>query len=237
MISRKQRHHNGFTMIELLLSLAIFAMLGMATYSVLNNTIRGKEVIESQTAKLVALQRGMMFIENDLRQVAQRKVRISGEAPTDQFFVAQPYLFDSDDMGFAFVRDGWTNPAMMLPRSEMQVVAYRIKETRLERLYFNFVDADVGTEPRVQIILDDISELELAFWFIGDEDGEWQTDIEDKALPTLVKLSLVSKVFGKLERVFELIEVTEPVDASSGAVTTPTPNGSRALDSAEGDND
>lgn len=206
---------SGFTLIELLLSLAIFGMLGMATYSVLNNTIKGKEAIEYQTDQLVALQRGMLFIENDLRQIAQRKVRIAGEEPSKQYFIAEPYLFDSDELGLAFVRDGWTNPAMMLPRSEMQVVAYRVKESVLERLYFNFVDADVGVEPRVQPIFEGVSELELSYRFKATNENTWQTEIEENALPKLIKISFVSEAFGRIERVFPVIEKTQAVAQST----------------------
>ena len=39
---------NGFTLIEVLLSLMIFAMLGMAIYSVLTNTIKGHETVQNQ---------------------------------------------------------------------------------------------------------------------------------------------------------------------------------------------
>ena len=212
-LSTKQK---GFTLIELLLSLAIFGMLGMATYSVLNNTIKGKEVIESQSKNLVSLQRGMMFIENDFRQLAQRKVRVQGEEPADKFFIAEPYLFDSEELGFAFVRDGWTNPAMMLPRSEMQVVIYRLREQVLERLYFNYVDADVGTEPRVQPILTGVSELELSYAFDNASQIEWEEEIEDNKLPKLIKLRFVSEAFGQIERVFDTIEVT-------GNVAQPAP--------------
>lgn len=218
---RKGFSQRGFTLIELLLSLAIFGMLGMATYSVLNNTIAGKEAIQSQTKQLVELQRGMMFIENDFRQLAQRKVRIAGEEPTDQYFIAEPYLFDSEELGFAFVRDGWTNPAMMLPRSEMQVVIYRVRENVLERLYFNYVDADVGTEPRIQPILKGISELEISYVFDSANDLEWEVEIEGKQLPKLIKLKFLSDTFGQVERVFEVVEKTEMVQQPQSGPSSP----------------
>ena len=43
----------GFTLIEVLLSLMIFAMLGMAIYSVLSNTIQGHETLQSQNSFMI----------------------------------------------------------------------------------------------------------------------------------------------------------------------------------------
>ena len=109
----------GFTLLEVLVSLAIFAMLGIATYSVVNTTVNGHEAVINQNKQLTDLQRAFTIIENDFTQLAQRKVRLNGEDANDSFFHVSDYMFDSESVGFAFVRDGWTNPAMVLPRSEL----------------------------------------------------------------------------------------------------------------------
>ncbi len=223
MISVRNR---GFTLIEMLLSLAIFAMLGVATYSVLNTTISGKDHIESQTEQLTNIQRAMMFIENDLQQVVQRKIRLNGEPPVDKYFIAQPYLLDSEELGFAFIRDGWINPAMILPRSELQAVGYRVYEGKLQRLYFNFVDADTGEEPRIQNLIDGVSDLRLSYFY----DNQWQDDLPDSGLPTLIKLTFVTEAFGDIERMFAFVEKTAKV--------TPIPSGANsANDDVDSSND
>lgn len=195
----------GFTLLEMLLALVVFAMLGMATYSVLHNTVNSHEIIKLRNEQLTELQRAFVIIESDFVQLAQRKARVNGEEPNEALFIAQEYLFESEGIGFAFVRDGWTNPAMVLPRSEMQPVIYRLFEGQLQRLYFNFVDANFGAEPRIQPLLSEVESMTLEYF-----DGkEWQESLTEKSLPPLVKLIIESKVYGKIERIFPLITKTQ----------------------------
>lgn len=195
----------GFTLLEMLLSLMVFAMLGMATYTILNNTVNSHEAIKERNEQLTELQRAFIIIESDFVQLAQRKARVNGEEPLDKFFIAQEYLYDSEGIGFAFVRDGWTNPVMILPRSELQPVIYRLMEGRLERLYFNFVDPTFGAEPRVQPLLSDVESMSLAFF-----DGkDWQESLDDIDLPSLIKLEVESRVYGRIERIFPIINKTQ----------------------------
>ncbi len=217
----KNKRQLGFTLIEMLLSLAIFAMIGMATYSVLNTTISSKDSIENQADQLKDMQRAMLILENDFQQITQRKIRLNGESPLDNFFIAEPYLLDSEELGFAFVRDGWTNPVMILPRSEMQAVGYRLKEGNLERLYFNYVDADSATEPRIQILIRGVTELSLSYYY----EKEWQEELPDSGLPLLIKLIVVTETYKEIERVFSLVSLTEKINVSGqGANPGTAPN-------------
>lgn len=195
----------GFTLLEMLLSLLVFAMLGIATYTVLNNTVNGHEAIKLRNQQLTDLQRAFVIIESDFVQLAQRQMRLDGEQPQKKFFVAQEYLLESEGVGIAFVRDGWTNPAMVLPRSELQPVVYRLFEGQLQRLYFNFVDANFGAEPRIQPLLNDVESLAIEYF-----DGkEWQSSQSTEDLPSLVKVIIETKVYGKIERVFSFISKTQ----------------------------
>ena len=193
----------GFTLIEMLLSLAIFGMLGLATHSVLNSTMLARDAVVAQNDSLTSIQRAFTILESDFVQLAQRHARIDGEAPSEKLFHAEEYLFDSENIGFAFVKDGWTNPAMVLPRSEMQPVAYRLIEGNLQRLYFNFVDSDIGTEPRVQPMMEGIESITLDYFY----DKEWKKELPENGLPKLIKFTLVTKTYGEISRTFPLIDV------------------------------
>jgi general secretion pathway protein J len=207
MFIKKTSAVNGFTLLEMLVSLAIFAMLGLATYTVVNTTVNGHEAVLNQNTQLTNLQRAFVIMENDLTQLTQRKVRINGEEANDSFFHVSDYLFESESIGFAFVRDGWTNPAMVLPRSELQLVAYRLVERRLERLYFNFVDNEMGTEPKVQVLINDIESMTLSYFI----DQAWTEELAQGELPLAIKLSLETDTFGLIERNFLIIKKTEVV--------------------------
>jgi len=210
MFIKKTSAVNGFTLLEMLVSLAIFAMLGLATYTVVNTTVNGHEAVLNQNTQLTNLQRAFVIVENDLTQLTQRKVRINGEEANDSFFHVSDYLFESESIGFAFVRDGWTNPAMVLPRSELQLVAYRLVERRLERLYFNFVDNEMGTEPKVQVLINDIESMTLSYFI----DQAWTEELAQGELPLAIKLSLETDTFGLIERNFLIIKKTEVVKAT-----------------------
>lgn len=211
-ISLNNKRQQGFTLLEMLLALMIFAMLGVSTYTVLNNTIEGRDILRHQNEQLTQLQRVMTIIESDFYQLAQRHARLNGEEPSKQVLHVAEYMFDSEGVGFAFVRDGWTNPAMVLPRSELQPVAYRLVEGNLERLYFNFVDADTGTEPRVQPMMEGVEEMHLEFYV----EQEWKKELPENGLPKLIKFTLVTETFGEITRLFPLIDLVKSQTQVSG---------------------
>lgn len=195
----------GFTLIEVLLSLMVFAMLGMAIYSVISNTIKGHETVQSQNSTLTQLQRTFTMMEADLVQMAQRQIRIDGEQPVRVFLRSGEFMFDSESIGFGLVRDGWTNPGMVLPRSELQPIAYRVIENKLQRLYFNFVDNELGTEPRIQEVMSGVSAIELKYF----AKGEWFDNLTEDRIPRLIKIGLQTDAYGLVERTFPVVAVTQ----------------------------
>ena len=195
----------GFTLIEVLLSLMVFAMLGLAIYSVLSNTIKGHETVQSQNNTLTALQRTFAMMEADIVQMSQRQVRVDGEEPQKVFLRSGEYMFDSESIGFGFVRDGWTNPGLVLPRSELQQVAYRVIENKLQRLYFNFVDHESGTEPKVQNLVLGVSAIQLQY-FANDE---WVDELDAEHIPSLLKVGIETETYGLIERTFPLIATVQ----------------------------
>ena len=69
----------GFTLIEILIAMAIFTLIGLASTGLLTTVIDSNDISEERFAKLQLLQRAMITIERDLQQAVPRAVRINGE--------------------------------------------------------------------------------------------------------------------------------------------------------------
>lgn len=190
----------GFTFIEMLLAAAIFALVGLASVAVLSSVTQSDELSRQASERLVQLQRTMLMLERDFMQISVRHVRIDGEAPSKFRLYGEKFLFDSEDHGVSFTRQGWRNPAMILPRSEIQTVAYRLQEGTLQRMFSLFPDAVTGTEPKVQLLQNGLTGFEVAYL----QGEEWQERWQDANFPKAVRITLTDESLGKLERIFLL---------------------------------
>lgn len=114
-----KRRAQGFTLIEMILAVAIFALISMASFQILSTVTESNSHSEEVIADLHGVERAFFWIERDFLQATKRKVRVDGEAPTDNVFVGGDLIMESQDGAVAFTHDGWRNPGMVLPRSEI----------------------------------------------------------------------------------------------------------------------
>lgn len=194
-VSRNQ----GFTLIEVLVAIAIFASLSVGAYQVLNQVQRSNEISMQRSERLKSLQRALVYLDNDFRQMALRQSRTNGEEPSPLLLQWKEYLLDSDSKGVMFVRSGWHNPQQQFPRGEVSKVGYRIKDNQLQRVWWRYVDTPVGQEGIVMPLLDEVEAFELRFF-----DGEqwlraWQSSY---TLPEAVAVELQLADYGKIERIY-----------------------------------
>lgn len=82
----------GFTLIEVLVSIAIFATLSMAAYQVVNQVQRSNELSAERSARLNQLQRSLVILDNDFRQMAVRQFRTDGEEASSKLVIVKEYL-------------------------------------------------------------------------------------------------------------------------------------------------
>lgn len=206
------QHSRGFTFIEMLLASAIFALVGLASVAVLQTVIRTDELSRESSKRLTQLQHSMLMLERDFMQISVRHVRLDGEAAQKNRLFGEKFLLDSEDHGVSFSRQGWRNPGMILPRSEIQTVAYRLQDGTLQRLFTLYPDAVTGTEPKVQLLLDGLSGFELHYL----QGEEWLERWQDANFPTAVRITLVDESLGKLERVLILPDANVAPAANGG---------------------
>lgn len=207
-MQKAQRHQQGFTLLEILIAMAIFTLIGLASTGLLTTVIDSNELSETRFNKLQALQRAMITIERDIQQAVPRPIRVEGEM--QEVAMAGGETAESDDDGIGFVRSGWHNPQLMLPRSTLQYVAYRLREEKLERLYSNYLDNVIGHEPKVRPLLENIESFKVEFIAPsnnseeGLKEDKWSDSYKGTALPRAVAVEFVSKDFGLIRREFAI---------------------------------
>lgn len=192
----------GFTLIEMMIAIAIFAMLSLGAYQVLQGVLHSDEISQERGLVLKKLQRAMLIVERDMQQMNARNNRSDDELTAMPLQVGK-FMFDSDDDGIAFVRSGWRNPLSQLPRASLQRVLYRLKDNNLERLSYVYLDPTIGEEPKTQIILRDVEKLSFEFYHAGKWTDVWT---DKKAIPAGIRMKLTLARFGDITRSFLLSE-------------------------------
>jgi general secretion pathway protein J len=194
---------NGFTLIEVLIAMAIFAILAMLAYGGLNAVIESKEQTEQALTRLRQLQLTMSKLQRDIGQVVARDGR-------DEFGGIL-YKFSSSadsDLLMEFTRNGWRNPAG-LTRSHLQRVGYRLDEDTLLRLSWPYVDRAQDSQAIETTLIDNIKDVKLRFY----DGNEWQDNWPDAQaltsgaevpLPKAVEITLQLNDWGSIMRIFRI---------------------------------
>lgn len=197
--SRQASRTQGFTLIEVLVAMAIFASLSVAAYQVLNQVQRSNALSEQRSARLGELQRSLVYLDNDFRQMALRQTRSGGDSPSSTLIAWQDNLLDSDEKGVMFARLGWFNPHQQFPRGEVTKVGYRIQDGVLQRIWWRYPDTPTGQAGIVMPLLDKVEQFDLRFFDGSEWQREWRASNQ---LPSAVALTLTLEDYGEIERIY-----------------------------------
>lgn len=195
----------AFTLIEILVAMAVFAMMAAMAYGTLNQTMLSAEFLNDRMDRLQALQRTMRLLADDMQQLVPRPVR---DELGDNF---RPALDTGFQTGYAveLTRGGWSNP-VTLPRSTLQRVAYRIEDDALVRYQWFTLDRTLSNAPQGVTLLDGVQGIEFRFM---QDNGEFTTQwpplnlqggAGDRLRPRAVEIVLRLDVEGELTRLIEV---------------------------------
>ena len=193
----KRYRQRGFTLIELLVSIAIFSLMTVVAYAGIGSIMSNDKISAEHEADLKRLQRVMLFIEKDLRQVSLR-ARNDGISSS---LLAPKLANDDTDTGFLeFTRAGNSNPTG-LKRSSLVRVRYSLEEEKLQRETWSLVDhSETDLEPVT--LMEGVSEVEISFLpDSGEEVDEWDADDE---LPIGIEITFTTERWGQIRRVIPL---------------------------------
>jgi general secretion pathway protein J len=196
------KNHGGFTLLELLVALAIFSLIAVMAYGGLETVLRQQARTEENAESLAALQKTYLIMQRDIEQAVPRSIR-------DEFGDPQAPLIGTSL--FQFTRGGWNNPANH-PRSTLQRVGYSLEDRQLIRYAWQVLDRAQDSAPTRQPLAADIESMQVRYL---DDAGNWQEQwpplpagSNPAATPTdfprAIEMTLKHARFGTLTWLFQL---------------------------------
>lgn len=218
----------GFTLIEILVVLAVSAAIAAMAYQGLVSASNGAERGREMMKQVNELDRVWQIIDSDMRHLLPPE-----QGPEPRIvFTAQSLQGDGSQRLMLFSRHNWFNP-MELPRSDLQQVSYRLEEGVLWRDYrpmhnFPFDEYEFEEQALQQEMLAGIEDVELRFLsesmiqrsgqsaLEGDDyTRDWAPVWPDpnlqtttgQGLPVAVQIRITVEGMGVSERLFEIVSL------------------------------
>lgn len=190
------RAQRGLTLIELMVALAIFAVLGVLSYRALAEVSTSRARLEAGFERWRSIGRAMQRIDADLLQVVSPAgIQLNGLIPTE----TPPALILGQQA------NGGGSELQLLRLDEargVRRVGYRLVEGRLEWLRWNGRDP-IG-EPQVDVLLNQVREVRWRFLLNNTRLDAWPGSERRRPLPDAVILEIDLPDTGVLTRMIAL---------------------------------
>jgi general secretion pathway protein J len=164
MTMRAERAGAGFTLIEVLLAVAIVALIAALGYRAVAALSDSETKLAAEATRWRTLDLFFARLEGDLRQAMPRPARLS-EAREP------PWVGAADAVGNSALVFSRAGPEFTLePRSAGQRLAYRYREGAVDVLYWASYDRPRGALPTAYTLLDGVARFHVAYL---TRDGAW----------------------------------------------------------------
>lgn len=145
----------GFTLIELMIALFIFAIIAMLAIRGLQNVSLAEHIIGDHADALARNQLNLIILQNDFNQIINRQI-------IDQNGQTIPALIGSENT-VEFTHAGYINPMAIATRSTLQRVAYFVADSDLIRKSWAQLDRTDQTPMQQMIILHHVKSLQFHY--------------------------------------------------------------------------
>ena len=192
----------GFTLFEMLVSVALVGLLTAFAYRGYDEVARAVATRDVSDARLAAVQRSLTFIASDLEQAQARPVREGYHGS------AEPALRGGGSPAvLEFTRAGW-RAAAGAGHGPLQRVAYALEDGKLVRSAWRVLDRAPDSVPARRVLLTGVSALDVRFLGAEDWITDWPASGDDgtgATLPRAVRIGFTVEGEGRIERVVELL--------------------------------
>ncbi len=174
----------GFTLIEVLIAVTIFAVMSAFAYRALSSILTARERVAEENQKWRGVATFFARLEMDLTNATARDIRNSNNLIESAFVGSQTFAKETEAQ-LMFTRMGLpgANGTLAAP----QRIGYRIKNGTIEELIWPVLDQAPRTVPSVYPLLTGVSAIKLRY--LG-QSNSWQ----DSWPPLNVGQGVIAKI-------------------------------------------
>ena len=197
----------GFTLLELMVAISIFAVVSLLSMGGLNSVLNTQEHTEKNMQRLTRFQMVFTIMSRELQQLADRPVR-------DEYGAIIDAISNETSDGIDGIEYTHQGRFTMDDNVSLQRVAYYLEDKQLVKKIWQVLDRVEDSKPVKQVLLDDISDLTFSFYSMqaGSADTlneiEWQDSPDDQHNSQLkaVKVAITTTDYDEIYRVFEVAQ-------------------------------
>ena len=199
------RRSQGFTLIEVLVAMSVFAVMTILAYMSLGQTLANADMLGDRMDRLQAIQRTMRYLSNDLSAASPRPIR----SELGDTYLPAVMVSAANEFVLAVTHGGWSNPAG-LPRSTQQRSVYLLEDGKLFRVYYNVLDSTYTNNALSTEILDGVESIEFRLLQDnGETTNQWpplgaQGLAAERMRPRAVEIILTLEGEGEIRRFIEV---------------------------------
>lgn len=196
------RQYKGFTLIEILIALTVFAIIATITSSTLYYAFTTRTRVNEQSERLSAIQLAISLIQQDTSQTVERAIR-GNDMRVYPIFVGRPGYIE-------FTRDGDVNPGSSDKRSTLKRIALICQKGALIRRTWDSLDPPNRAVHADKLLIANLSDCH--FGYLNQYlqvFPEWRADAVNQdqnkeSLPKAIQINLTLQDLGEINLLFTL---------------------------------
>lgn len=223
-------HHraSGFTLLEIIIAVAIFGVIASIIFPGLLQFLDMRERVDAKHQQVVSLQKTFQFLANDLRFASNRLAKDEyGEASKTTLSINDDSLLELTAQYPDLSLEG-----LNVPRR----VSWRLEDGVLSRIQSPVLDPDADTRVMVQTMLEGIEDIEIEVSHIVDgrdtKENRWE---EQTRLPDLIDIIIAMPDGLEYRRLISMLSNDKSLAASATLNAQAAANSSGQETSADTD--